>query len=739
MPPVSLIPPRIDSESLLKLTKHVSKDNTVKNKDDKYDFMKYLLPANTIVDENKLIIPVQCTHDIKNLVRLVYRLNQGNGSEEILPKEVTKTRIDLAFETFKSLNQLSELLEERKSKREMNFVRDNVEFRVGDIVQHKEERWRAVVSGWKKVEYKSSISQNKKTSLTTKKYSMETDIKMLQVKEKDDKTEKDELNLKPSYKYDLILDTGDLHLLGGKRLAELGMTFPSALEREIEMVSDMSLKRIRSPWIALKFVGFDPKLGKFIPNDVLSYEYPIDVPIRESDNTFLHDELKMKEVSMKLISETRSIASKLRQSIINVVSSSKHKDMQVLHFLEKKLEAIACGKVENTSDKLELGSMLSEGRNVMSYLNALLNFMLEISDMTWQRRRSSRSSHKIKFPLGAIVKHKKYGFRGIIVGWDPTPTVDVSKWDGLQDVRGDVNEMPFYHIKPDQGDMVQAFGGQRSFRYVCEENLEVCPFEETSIDIDIDEANWTSDYVKEGTNTSIVKYVPSDILKYKYAEKFNGEEETVACIQKCQDSLSRTQEHIMGKCDSDSDATGKTISTNINMDDLFFMLQHVDNSQDGTVIEEIIKEIWKCHPNMEIRFKLEEGMAALLGGFKDRALTIFNEIVHEDPTYVEAWNKKATCHYMLGDMIESEESAKMALSIEQRHFQALSGLGLLYSEESKYEKAASSFQKSLELNPWSPGSSRLSACLDSIKRIELKGVESDLKDEGSREGSAPHE
>jgi len=228
-------------------------------------------------------------------------------------------------------------------------------------------------------------------------------------------------------------------------------------------------------------------------------------------------------------------------------------------------------------------------------------------------------------------------------------------------------------------------------------------------------------------------------MKYKYAEKFNGEEETVACIQKCQDSLSRTQEHIMGKCDSDSDATGKTISTNINMDDLFFMLQHVDNSQDGTVIEEIIKEIWKCHPNMEIRFKLEEGMAALLGGFKDRALTIFNEIVHEDPTYVEAWNKKATCHYMLGDMIESEESAKMALSIEQRHFQALSGLGLLYSEESKYEKAASSFQKSLELNPWSPGSSRLSACLDSIKRIELKGVESDLKDEGSREGSAPHE
>lgn len=37
----------------------------------------------------------------------------------------------------------------------------------------------------------------------------------------------------------------------------------------------------------------------------------------------------------------------------------------------------------------------------------------------------------ITFRVGQVVRHKKFDYRGVIIGWDRRPTVDVSRWDGL--------------------------------------------------------------------------------------------------------------------------------------------------------------------------------------------------------------------------------------------------------------------------------------------------------------------
>ena len=75
---------------------------------------------------------------------------------------------------------------------------------------------------------------------------------------------------------------------------------------------------------------------------------------------------------------------------------------------------------------------------------------------------------------------------------------------------------------------------------------------------------------------------------------------------------------------------------------------------------------------------------------------------------------------MLGEMPRSIDAAKNASMINDMHFQAYAGLGLVYNDTNQYEKAADAFRKALSLNPWSPVASKLNVCLDTIKRLHVQ-------------------
>ena len=77
------------------------------------------------------------------------------------------------------------------------------------------------------------------------------------------------------------------------------------------------------------------------------------------------------------------------------------------------------------------------------------------------------------------------------------------------------------------------------------------------------------------------------------------------------------------------------------------LLHNSECLEDAFVADEGIKEVWKAHSNQAIRWSLDDGIAQLLKGNKGTALDIYNRIINaEDSEYMEAWNKKATCHYV---------------------------------------------------------------------------------------------
>lgn len=152
------------------------------------------------------------------------------------------------------------------------------------------------------------------------------------------------------------------------------------------------------------------------------------------------------------------------------------------------------------------------------------------------------------------------------------------------------------------------------------------------------------------------------------------------------------------------------------MDDLFRVLD-ADTLEHANCIQEILKEIWKESRDRTLREDLDGGITQLVEGSLEKALITFNRITKADNSYGEAWNKKATAHYLAGHIDESLEAAKKALMIDPKNFLALAGIGLVEMDSSSsMRKAVDAFEQCLTLNPWSMVSARLFACLRKLDR-----------------------
>ena len=82
-----------------------------------------------------------------------------------------------------------------------------------------------------------------------------------------------------------------------------------------------------------------------------------------------------------------------------------------------------------------------------------------------------------------------------------------------------------------------------------------------------------------------------------------------------------------------------------------------------------------------------------------KAKDIFTEVINLDQNWAEAWNKRATVLYMLGEFQKSQDDIDQVLALEQRHFGALAGQGLVNIQLKNYEKAIRSYEKAQKIYP----------------------------------------
>ena len=117
-------------------------------------------------------------------------------------------------------------------------------------------------------------------------------------------------------------------------------------------------------------------------------------------------------------------------------------------------------------------------------------------------------------------------------------------------------------------------------------------------------------------------------------------------------------------------------------------------------IEQKIWKLWSQHPtDHNLTLKLEEGSKLVRNNRLSKAIKIFNQVIDRDPNWAEAWNKRATVLYLLGDYEGSQKDIDKVLKLEKRHFGALSGQGLVQTAMKNYQKAIDSYIEAHKVYP----------------------------------------
>jgi len=135
------------------------------------------------------------------------------------------------------------------------------------------------------------------------------------------------------------------------------------------------------------------------------------------------------------------------------------------------------------------------------------------------------------------------------------------------------------------------------------------------------------------------------------------------------------------------------------LDKLFDELK-INSSNSSFLIEQKIWKIWSTHPiDTELTSMLTEGSDFVNDNQLTKAIEIFTKVIELDPNWPEAWNKRATVYYMIGEFEKSQKDIDEVLKLEKRHFGALAGQGLVNIELKNYEKAIKSYENAMEIYP----------------------------------------
>ena len=136
------------------------------------------------------------------------------------------------------------------------------------------------------------------------------------------------------------------------------------------------------------------------------------------------------------------------------------------------------------------------------------------------------------------------------------------------------------------------------------------------------------------------------------------------------------------------------------IDNLFYQLKTATNYEDSKEIESQIWELWTTHPNEDsLTTLLADGSFYISQNKLETAYETFTKAIELDPSWSEAWNKRATVLYLMGKYEMSQADIDKVLELERRHFGALSGQGLVQTALNNYQKAIDSYIEAHKVHP----------------------------------------
>ena len=157
---------------------------------------------------------------------------------------------------------------------------------------------------------------------------------------------------------------------------------------------------------------------------------------------------------------------------------------------------------------------------------------------------------------------------------------------------------------------------------------------------------------------------------------------------------------------------------NLELDKLFLELKKNIPSLSSRIAQQIWT-LWSTHPtDQKLTSILDEGSRLVQDRQLNRAIDVFTEAIELDPKWAEAWNKRATVLFFLGEFERAKLDIAKTLELENNHFGALAGLGMVEIHLGNPKAALRAYRRATLINP------HLQDVKQAILRLEkeLKGL-----------------
>jgi tetratricopeptide (TPR) repeat protein len=135
------------------------------------------------------------------------------------------------------------------------------------------------------------------------------------------------------------------------------------------------------------------------------------------------------------------------------------------------------------------------------------------------------------------------------------------------------------------------------------------------------------------------------------------------------------------------------------LDTLFEKLQTATDPVAAQTLEAAIWEQWTMVADGQQSALMMQGIAEMQQHEFKASVETFTRLIEIAPDLSEAWNKRATVYWLLGNFPASLADICETVKREPRHFGAYSGLGMIRAEMGENARAVAAFELARKYNP----------------------------------------